>query len=357
MTIQDIFGLYDLTQPTRWKIIGSRKEKSDFRHAIRAEWPDRTLIIKIAANTFTTPERVAGWSTLSGEYCSLGYYCPQFVANKAGNLSETVPYKEKSCVVWAEEPARYQTADQSDQKLIRNGEAYVFHNDVMRSIGVVASKHFDFATWPSGYSIIHPFAPSDPCDEAMDCAVRFKDLVLSSLPSFSARFRSIWSLFEDNKRKLETVYDRLPCSVFQADLNPTNILVDGSGRFVGLIDFNLSGRDTALNYMFMTSMWDFGEDAGFYAKDGQKRYYDAALDKKFDDSLLHNLKIAGQTYSFSQLEKETAILLYRYVRPFRWPQIDELKEARDDSERVSKLLDWVEYELTREDLGFESALK
>jgi len=31
---------------------------------------------------------------------------------------------------------------------------------------------------------------------------------------------------------------RLPTSVFQADLNPTNLLVDDKGAFAGVFDFN-----------------------------------------------------------------------------------------------------------------------
>ena len=55
---------------------------------------------------------------------------------------------------------------------------------------------------------------------------------------------------EANRRELEKIYFKLPFSVFQADFNKTNVLIDADGKFVGICDFNLAGRDEFLNYLF-----------------------------------------------------------------------------------------------------------
>ncbi len=44
-------------------------------------------------------------------------------------------------------------------------------------------------------------------------------------------------------------YAGLPRCVFQGDENFSNVLVDGSGHFTGLIDFNMSGTDVIVNYL------------------------------------------------------------------------------------------------------------
>ena len=49
---------------------------------------------------------------------------------------------------------------------------------------------------------------------------------------------------------MELIYHKLPTSVFSADLNTSNILLDEQGKFVGVYHFNLCGKDVFLNYLF-----------------------------------------------------------------------------------------------------------
>ncbi len=64
----------------------------------------------------------------------------------------------------------------------------------------------------------------------------------------------------DNRNELEQIYFKLPTSVFQADLNSTNLLLDDNGRFAGVFDFNLCGRDVFLNYLFREIHWQYDEE-------------------------------------------------------------------------------------------------
>ena len=50
--------------------------------------------------------------------------------------------------------------------------------------------------------------------------------------------------WKENYDQLKETYYDLPFSVFQADFNDTNVLVDEDGTFVGVLDFNCAGRDT-----------------------------------------------------------------------------------------------------------------
>ena len=355
MNIDDIFELFSDTQPEKYDVKNLWNEETDFRQVIFAEWENKKIVIKAACNSFTTPERFKGWLSAMEEYRKSGYYCPQVIENRNGRFCETVSYQEKDCLVWAEEYSRYKTADRFDKSFIRNGNAYKYHDDAIKSIGVIASKHLDFTNRPSGWCIFQTFSPTDPCDETMGYANKFRDYIEQELPAFAGRFSRIWNLYQQNAEKLQAIYSRLPASVFQADLSPNNILLDESGRFAGLIDFNLSGRETVLNYLFMEAMWDFKEDADCLI-DGYWRWYDRDLDRKYDDSLVRNLRVVGQTYTFSESEKKAAVLLYRYIRPFNGPVVDELKEVRNDNAKVGMLLDWIEHQIIRDDLDFESIL-
>ena len=80
--------------------------------------------------------------------------------------------------------------------------------------------------------------------------------------------QGIWSRFLANRSSLERLYSQLPVSVFQADLNPGNILLDADMRFAGVLDFNLSGRDTALNVLFRELWINFDEDDPVSAHEG-----------------------------------------------------------------------------------------
>ena len=51
------------------------------------------------------------------------------------------------------------------------------------------------------------------------------------------------------------MYSALPFSCFQGDLNESNILLDENGRFAGLLDFNLCGREPVLNYAVREALW------------------------------------------------------------------------------------------------------
>ena len=70
-------------------------------------------------------------------------------------------------------------------------------------------------------------------------------------------------------------------------------------------------------------------------------------DGVFLERVLNALTIARKVYSFSDLEKEAAPLLYKCIRPLWWAASEELKEAGNDKEKIERHLDKVEFEQTR----------
>ena len=254
-------------------------------------------------------------------------------------------YEGRPCIVYAEELAQLQTAEQLGDSTIRQNGRYIYHDDALRFLCEVGSARLDFGDFPSGLCVLERFCPSDPCDEIMECALEFKEIIEGRFPQYIERFQRIRSRFLANRGALERIYGRLPVSVFQADLNPGNILLDCNMRFAGVLDLNLTGRDTALNVFFRELWINFDEDIP--DKRENNMYYVEENSEKSLRSFLHNLSLMKNSYHFTQAEKEAAPLLYRYLRPFWWRPLHALKRDQSDSEKVEQILSWIETEQSR----------
>lgn len=350
MNYSEVFQLYDVHEPLRYEIKKSNHGDNDYRVSIFAQWPDRKLVIKLADNDFTNAERIEGWVKTIEEYLLSGYYCPRIIKNRNDQYSETVLLKDRVCLVYAEEFSKYKTAEAFSKSEITRNNFYIFLDDVIRSIGIIGAKHLKTVDFPSGYSILEKFAPSDLCDEVMQESLRFKKVMDESLPQYKNTFQKIWNLFMANKKKLEEVYHLLPTSVFQADLNYTNILLDDKKSFVGMLDFNLCGRDTVVNYLFREIMME-------YDCYGNIIFYSQEANDKNTRLFLSKIRLVADIYSFSELEKNTAILVYRYLKPFWWRPAHEIEKIKDNEQKVAQILKWVENELTRTDIDFSEFME
>ena len=121
--------------------------------------------------------------------------------------------------------------------------------DIWIMTAKIAGKYLDYGKYPSGYCLFDTFCPSDEVDEVLENALSWKEYAETLPEEFTEQVQQIWQLWMKNRRELEQIYHTLPTSVFQADLNPTNLLIDENGKFVGVYDFNLCGKDVFLNYL------------------------------------------------------------------------------------------------------------
>lgn len=327
MFYSEVLNLYSQEKNPAVEVKETSRGANDYRIALFVQFSNRRLVIKITDNDFTTSERVEGWERVIKEYLSAGFYCPKIVKNKNGDYTQTVSINGRNCLVYAEEFSKYKTAEQFEPSEIKRDGEYIFLDDAIRSIGVIGSKHLKTVAFPSGMCIFEKFSPSDPCDEVMENALLFKQAAEGFSPEQKRNFEKLWMLYIENQKKLEAVYPRLPVSVFQADLNPTNILLNEDKQFVGMLDFNLCGRDTVLNYMFRELMCSshFGKKKILYSKEESD---------KATEMFLSSLRIAAKTYAFSKAEKDAAMLLYRYLRPFWWSG-QEAEQVKGEPQKVS----------------------
>ncbi len=342
MEANDIVKLFTAETPVNIDNKNTSHGDGDFREALITDLGSRKIVIKLSSNGFTDEKHLALWERIAKEYRDLGYYCPQFIRALDGTFP-VVPYKDRECIAWAEEYSKYRSAEQlieekySDTHLVKDGW-YSFLEDAMIMDAKVAARHYDYTDMPSGFCMFELFDPNDKADETTEDAEKWL-AAAKELPSeFAETVECIWGRWQKARNDLEKIYRQLPTSVFQADINHTNVLLDENGNFKGVYDFNIGGREVYINYIVRqapyVSTWDDIEPL-----EG---------DDVFLKRVLHALDIAKKVYTFSDLEKEAAPLLYKCIRPLWWHASAELEEAGTDIEKIRQHLDKIEFEQTRE---------
>ena len=329
-------GFFD-DEPLTYKLIDTSREYNgvkDFRNTFITETSSGIKrVIKLCENSFTFPERLKVWQRAIEEYISLGCYCPRIIADKSGDFPY-VEYKGHRCTAFAEEYSIYAPLeDRGDESSADVKEPPQIWRDKWLMTARVANKHFDFTDFPSGYCLFERFCETDKNYEVLDDALEWKGYADKLPEEFKEQVERIWQQWIKNRDELEKVYPSLPTSVFQADLNTTNLLVDENGKFKGVYDFNLCGKDSFLNYLF-------------------RENFDADFDDEIE--LIRNaLAAASEEYTFSKEEREYALMLYRCLKPLRRVWIMEELLKGGDKEKIKEFLDKTEHYLNT-DIDFKT---
>ncbi len=325
----EIFSLFSNETILDAEVINTSRDESDFRETVIVSLASGgKLVIKLCDNDFTYPEQIESWRRCAEEYRTLGYYCPKIMHDKSGTFP-AVRYKGRSCFAYAEEFSPYKPLEDrmSDPDASGTLSCESCERDIWTMTAKAAAKRFDFTDHPSAYCLFETFSPSDKTDEVLENAQSWLEYAKTLPEKFQPQIDRIWQLWNDNRSRLEPLYKKLPTSVLQADLNSTNILLDDEGKFVGVYDFNLSGREVFLNYIFRELFADFDKEL---------------------EMIFRVLKIVRETYVFSEEEKQAALLLYRCLKPLWTNKLDKLKKLGTDKDALQSYLDRTEQALTEE---------
>lgn len=326
-TEEQLIALFSRETIAGYRVINTSHGATDFRETILAEFKSGDkLVIKAAENAFTDSERIHMWRRCIEEYRNLGYYCPRILA-PAGSDFPTAAYKGHKCIVYAEEYSPYESAEKS-------ANAKPYRNDAYLMTAKIATRRFDYTDLPSAYCLFDTFG-DDETDEVTENALEFQNYA-KTLPERSAQQADrMFRRWEEHRAQLKEIYPKLPTSVFQADFNDTNALVDQEGRFVGIFDFNLAGKDVFLNYLF-------------------REIFHGTFEEELA-SILEALQVVSAVYDFSEEEKAAAPLIYRCIKPLWYTRVEALKEAGTDEAAIQKCLDEMEDAQTRE-IDFRGAM-
>ena len=88
----------------------------------------------------------------------------------------------------------------------------------------------------------------------------------------------------------------------------------------------------------------------FGEKDSRLYFYDSDLDKLRIKLFLENIGYIQEYYEFNELEKEVFPILFRYMNSFWWFHLDEIALIKEDNSKIDKLFDWLEHQMTRDDI-------
>lgn len=342
--------LYCKTPPRNVETLDLVRGEDDFRKVFIVDTDTGKFVIKHTSNSFTSRDRIEGWQKLAAAYRSLGIYCPSPLPDLNGNFVYHYEENGRDYYVYAEEFAKYETAEQKDKKEISGYTKNIWQPDALYALGKVANARLAVMEHPSAYCLLEPFCPSDKTDEAKECADGFTACIQKDFPGYAERALSLLTLFNENREKLREIYPSLPTSCFQADMGSSNVLVDDSGAFMGLIDFNLCGREPVLNYAVRAALWLI-RDPFLRGENGSCLYfYDEELDNRRNRLFLKNTGYIQKAYTFSNAERAAFPVLFRYMNTYWWHHIDELKLVKEEPEKVGKILDWLEHQMTRDDL-------
>ncbi len=344
-------SLYYDTEVSDVKTLDLCRGDDDYRKVHIVDDGNRKLVIKYLSNTFSDKRRIEGWFKLMDEYRKIGLYCPAVVPNRNGELLHCDTVDGRDYYTYAEEYSVYKTAEHIGKEKYKDQQGHdCFVPDVMRSLGKIASAKLDILDWASAYCLLEPFCAPDTTDEATECAVAFVNYIRDNIPAFLPRAEALLEMFYKRQEELDTVYSSLPTSCFQADLNDSNILLDENNKFVGLIDFNLCGKEPILNYAVREALWGISDKRLFGEKDSRLYFYDSDLDELRIKLFLENIGYIKENYEFSELEKDVFPILFRYMNSFWWFHLDEIKLIKEDERKITQLFDWLEYQMIRDDI-------
>lgn len=334
--IKELFSLFFNGVPVSAELIDTSRGEDDLRNSfIITDSEGGKFVLKIVSNDFTIPDRIRMWQRTAEEYRREGYYCPRIFCDKSGGFPE-IEYRGKRCIVYAEEFSKFKPL--SERAAFDEGgsapSVKAYFEDIWSMSAKIAAKKLDYTEFPSGYCLFETFCPSDRTDEVLENALEWKEYAFALPNEFRLQVQRIWDIWCANRAAFEKSYPFLPTSVFQADLNPTNLLVGDDGAFVGVYDFNLCGRDVFLNYLMRENYADFEEEL---------------------DLIKRALTVASRHYSFSEAEKAAALPLYRCVKPLWYTRVCDLKQAGDDTLKIKHCLDRIEHYLTA-DIDFKSCM-
>lgn len=327
MNEDNLISLFTNEKYMDYSVIDSSHGEEDYREAIIVSLKKGKTVIKVASNLFTTTESIKMWQCCVEEYVKQGYYCPSIFAAIDGSFP-CVTYKGRKCIAYAEEFSTYKSADQCEN-------VKPFRDDLYKMTAKIAQEKYDYTGIPSGYCLFEVF-PGEEVDEVTENALEFYNYSKTLPESFSEQINRIYERWNKNREELRKIYFDLPFSVFQADFNDTNVLVDTDGSFVGIYDFNLAGRDEFLNYLF-------------------REIYRGSFDEELTE-ILRALRIVSEIYSFSEAEIAAAPLIYRCVKPLWYTRVQALKEAGQQYDKVQLILDEMENAQVRT-IDFKSVMQ
>lgn len=212
--------------------------------------------LKINNTTAVNEKFLSDIERLIKRYKSIGVYCPILYRTKEGKLSYRIEKEGIEYTCYVEELSPYPFYKS------QGIEYYDFKKTVLEHLGILASKYTDedLSETKSMWSLIE----LGPFDKDVDEKQENMDVLIKCLMDngYVEIANKLFQLNNKARDRIKAYLCKLPCCVYQGDLNDSNILVDEDNKFRGIIDFNMFGTEVNINCFLNESMY-FLEEQDF----------------------------------------------------------------------------------------------
>lgn len=218
-------------------------------------------------------------------------------------------------------------------------------DDVLATIGKIAAKPSRLVLWNSAFCMYDRFSDEDETDDTFAQAAELFDLLSAYIPERSYEIQRFRADYFALYASFEAEYRALPCAVFQADLNSSNVMIDSDHRFAGLIDFNMSGTEKVINYA-LCECWP-----GPSWEHELNTLMDADSLAQNIELLRRRLAVIGKYYAYTPAERRAFPTLFRLVAPFRYPTFVMFRWVlrNEKTEHYNRVLDWLMHQFYHAD--------
>lgn len=284
-----------------------RNEKNDIRYTYQCNIDNDKYYIKMHSNAFTSIDRINSIAKVIDKYNSIGIYSPRIIRQTNNQYASLVKYEELDFVVWIEEKAVYEFQLESTD----------LRDDFASYIGKVSCrlKVFEF-DYKSPYIMFKLYMESDIVDEYEEYLNKVYNLLIDIPEVDKEVLEYVYKAFYKIRDRIKNDYQKLPSSVFQCDLHHENVLIE-NGKFIGLIDFNLSGKEKVLTYIInelayqesnpIGNKWISDEYIMFHVNEFKRR-----------------LKLIEKEYKFNDIEVNIINDLYKVIIPYKFYPLTEI---------------------------------
>lgn len=315
-TISQILSNFGLTFDEVVKFYDTSHGEDDIRWNFIL---DNKYVLKINSIRAVWESRLQEISRLISRYNSIGIYAPQLIPALDGKLSCAWEEDGIHHICFVEEYAKYPAYEwntEHDRK------------EVVEHLGVLAAKYtgIDLCESRSMWSMID----LAPLDEEIDEKQENTNTLISALKEngYTELADRVNLLNEALRKEIIRDFDQLPRCVYQGDLNNTNELHD-NGRFVGLIDFNLSGTDVNINVFLNETNW-------FPHEEDLDKMTVSEILEAMDAKQAENLNVIWRHYIMNDVEKRLFPYYKRIVDLFQYPDVCMMVNWLKDETRREK---------------------
>lgn len=231
-------------------------------------------------------------------------------------------------------------------KTVRNISSMQKKRSYTNALMKLAKYSTQLPNWKSAWCLYDKFCIDDETDETVYWQQEFYNLVLNEMPIYTERAKRIYHRFLEVYKSFELQYRALPQAFFQGDIGGSNLMLDENQKFVGVLDFNIVGAETNLNYFFR----EFCRVA--IKKDDILFLNNKELLLNKDLEMRKRLDIVKKYYEFDSAEIVVFPMYYKVVYPLECDNCQRFMSVirEKNIHKIGSILDWIEYQQTRDDI-------